>query len=347
MLREMNVHTDWCAMTMSMMREKQFEACERRLFAHPGVALFSPQATQKDAQNLLSGSFDDLRGLSSRVLVTLEDLRARVLGRLPLEAAYLGASERELLEKLLIEDGELYLSEWDDIGAAEALVSRLWCGFRAEGDQWRLMLPQVLHEPLSKALTSQASRDARERLYRFDATIHGLLYIAGLLHAAQPMGLFMHDVMRRQDVQALDVARRYLQASFEYVTDANGDLILLHPGLADPYRMVEAQPSNGIFTLELSQEMLAGGINGMLPEEADADQAMQGALRGALRPEYELEEACEDLRMLAKQGVSLAEMETVMASMLSVLPTREMLGALQRLYLRTPHWMCLRAKQAH
>lgn len=51
--------------------------------------------------------------------------------------------------------------------------------------------------------------------------------------------------------------------------------------------------------------------------------------------------------MLAKQGVSLAEMETVMASMLSVLPTREMLGALQRLYLRTPHWMCLRAKQAH
>ena len=43
-------------MTMSMMREKQFEACERRLFAHPGVSLFAPEATEADAQALLTGS---------------------------------------------------------------------------------------------------------------------------------------------------------------------------------------------------------------------------------------------------------------------------------------------------
>ena len=42
-------------MTMSMMREKQFEACERRLFAHPGVGLFAPEATEADAQALLAG----------------------------------------------------------------------------------------------------------------------------------------------------------------------------------------------------------------------------------------------------------------------------------------------------
>ena len=39
MLRESTVHTDLSEMTMSMMREKQYEACERRLFAHPRAAL--------------------------------------------------------------------------------------------------------------------------------------------------------------------------------------------------------------------------------------------------------------------------------------------------------------------
>lgn len=347
MLREVTVHADWCEMTMSMMREKQFEACERRLFAHPGIALFAPEATDADAQALLCGSFDDARGLSARTLLTLEMLRARVLDRLPLEAQYLSIGEMQLLEKLLINEGELLLSDWDDIGAAEALVSRLWCSFHADGDNWTLLLPKPLHEPLLQAINVPEVAQVRERLFRYDATIHGLLYIAGLLHSAQPIGFFMHDVICREDEAAMSIARRYLMASFEYVTDADGDLILLHPGLADPYRLVGRQPIEGIFTLELSQEMIAGGMNGILPEEIPLHEAMCGALYGALRPEYELGEAAEDLRMLAKQGVSLGEMEAVMASMLAVLPTGGMKTALERLYLCTPHWMGLRATLTH
>ena len=51
--------------------------------------------------------------------------------------------------------------------------------------------------------------------------------------------------------------------------------------------------------------------------------------------------------MLAKQGVSLKEMENVMASMLAVLPTRAMKDALERLYLCTPHWMGLKTALSH
>ena len=83
MLREVTLHADWCEMTMSMMREKQFEACERRLFAHPGVGLFAPEATEADAQALLAGSFDDVGGKSRHTLATLEGLRAAVMERLP------------------------------------------------------------------------------------------------------------------------------------------------------------------------------------------------------------------------------------------------------------------------
>ena len=347
MLREVGTHAEWMEMTMSMMREKQFEACERRLFAYPGVGLFADEAAQLDAQALLEGSYDDLRGMSGHCLIRLEDLRARVLERLPLEALYISVAEMQLLEKLLINDGQWLLGDWDDLGAAESLVRRLWCSFHADGDDWFLVLPKALHEPLSLAVSQPEAPQIRDRLFRFDATIHGLLYIAGLLHSSQPMGVFMREVMRREDETSLSLARRYLQASFEYVTDASGDLILLHPGLADPYRLVSNQPADGIFTLQLSQEMIAGGMNGILPEEIPLHEQLCGALNGALRPEYELGEAAEDLRMLAKQGVSLSEMEAVMASMLTTLPTPRMKDALRQLYLCTPHWMGLRSAIAH
>ena len=59
MLRESNmVHElNWCEKTMSVLREKQYEACERRLSAFPAVALFSPLATDTMAQKLLECSF--------------------------------------------------------------------------------------------------------------------------------------------------------------------------------------------------------------------------------------------------------------------------------------------------
>ncbi len=339
MLREGILHADWSEMTMSMMREKQFEACERRLFAHPGVSLFSPEATELDAQLLLSGSYEDVGGLSQHTLVTLDELRSIVAARLPLEAAFVSVAEMQLLERLLLGDGELLLGEWDDIGAAEALVKRLWCSFRAQGDDWMLLLPKALHEPLIKVIGSQETAAARERLFRFDATIHGLLYIAGFLHSAQPMSIMLNEVMRMNDPLALQVAQRYLQASFEYISDANGDLILLHPGLVDPYRMVGAHPVEGIFTMELSQELVAGAMNGILPEEIPLHERLCGAINGALRPEYDVAEAAEDLRMLAKQGVGLPEMENVLSSMLAVFPTQRMKDALKSLYQYTPHWM--------
>ncbi len=336
MLREGMLHVDWCEMTMSMMREKQCEACERRLFSYPSVCLFSDEATELDAMRLLAGSFETD---NNRLLISLNELRERVMVRLPLEALYISMGEMQLLERLLMNDGEIQLGDWDDIGAAEALVRRLWCSFRANGEEWTLFLPKALHEPLQLCIHMPEAMAARERVFRFDATIHGLLYIAGLLHSAQPVDVFMREVMRRDDSLSVEIARRYLQSTFEYVTDANGDLILLHPGLADPYRMFCMQPVDGVFTLELSQELIAGGMNGMLPEEVPLHERMCGVLRGALRPEFDLGEAAEDLRMLAKQGVSLHEMEEVMAAMLTVLPTQPMKDALKMLYQCTPHWM--------
>ena len=344
MLREVTVHADWCEMTMSMMREKQFEACERRLFDHPSVSLFSDRATDDDAQALYLHSYDHQ---SDDVLITLDELRARVLERLPLEARYLSTDEQQLLDRLLMNDGELVLGDWDNIGAAEALMSRLWCGLTVDGDLWTLHLPQRLHEPLLKAMNAKDADEIDKRLTHFDSTIHGLLYIAGLLHSSQPMLAFTQNVMMSSDALSTEIARRYLQASFEYVTDSRRDFILLHPGLADPFRLVGLQMPTGSFTLELAEDMILGGIRGILPEEEALHAAMCGALEGGLRPDYDVSECAEDLRMLAKQGVSYEQMESVMSSMLAVMPTERMKAALTGLYCGTPRWMSLKAAVAN
>jgi len=344
-LREATVHADWGEKTMSMLREKQFEACERRLGAHPGVSLFSQEATELDAQKLWDGSY--YRQEMPKTLVSLDDLRKRVARQLPLEVRYLSQEEVALLERLLISEGTVVLGEWDDIGAAEALVSRLWCSFHMTDDVWSLDLPMDLHEPLLIAMNDPEYIRARDVLFRYEAMIMGLLYIAGFLHSAQPMQLFLRDVAGQADMLAANIARRYLQSTFEYMADSHNELILLHPGLADPYRLIASMSIEGQFSIELSQEMMAGGVNGLFAEEIPLQEALYGALNGFLRPEYDLADVAEDLRMLAKQGVSLGEMEAVMSSMLCVLPTRAMKRALEQLHQCTPHWIGLKAELQH
>ena len=147
--------------------------------------------------------------------------------------------------------------------------------------------------------------------------------------------------------QAREIARRYLQTSFDYITDGAGGMILLHPGLANPYQLVKRQQVGAMDSFEMSQQMVAGGMNGILPEEVPLHEAMCAALRGALRPELDVNDIAEDLRMLAKQNASLSEMESVLAESVTVLPTREMRDALRRLYEGTPRWLGLKAALEH
>ena len=154
-------------------------------------------------------------------------------------------------------------------------------------------------------------------------------------------------VMQRGDPMAREIARRYLQTSFDYITDGAGGMILLHPGLANPYQLVKRQQVGAMDSFEMSQQMVAGGMNGILPEEVPLHEAMCAALRGALRPELDVNDIAEDLRMLAKQNASLSEMESVLAESVTVLPTREMRDALRRLYEGTPRWLGLKAALEH
>ena len=103
----------------------------------------------------------------------------------------------------------------------------------------------------------------------------------------------------------------------------------------------------GEITLALNEETLAGGMSGILPEEEPLHEAMRAALEGFTRPEWDAEDAAEDLRFLAKQGVPLSDMAEVMGTMLSVQPTIAMHSALRRLHDSTPHWIGMTAHLKH
>lgn len=362
LLRESFLHAEAFDMTMSMLRLKQVEACERRLFNCPEKALFDADATDTDAQALLLASFDNDGGLARRRLLTIGELRAAVLSRLPLESQFLDMDERYLLGLLVSNNGEWLLDDPDRVGAAESLVRRLWCCVRPEDGKWRLHLPSPLLEPLSVALNNFDKSPLWMLLRQFEGAVDSQLYAAGMLHEKQPMALFLSTVIGRDDWLSRDVARRYMKACFDYVVDYNGDLVLLHPGLAEPDAMLRSQLAVGAAAVEeelvreniaaslysssaeerLMQALLHGSVD-MMPEERIPHEHMSAALQDAVRPDYRAEECAEDLRLLIKQGYAYEEIYEAMKTMLSTMPTKAMEDALRELYLSTPRWKGLRA----
>ena len=87
---------------------------------------------------------------------------------------------------------------------------------------------------------------------------------------------------------------------------------------------------------------MRGAVDGILPEEEPLFDRLYGLFIGATRPELTPEGAAEDLLMLAKQGVSLREMQEVLGTLLSIQPTAEMREAVALVHAQTPRWglMC-------
>ena len=337
MLRESNIQPlTWADKTMSVLRARQLEACEERLSALPDFGLFSG-CDDGRVEELYAASYDAQEHPVATRLHTTQSLRAQVISSLPAEAALLTFEEHMLLERLLVLDGTCELMEWEETGAAEGLVRRLWCTISREEERIFVHLPRELLIPLTLIVSSRAHEELREKLIRFDDTVRALLYIGGLMHAQEPLNRLMQDVLHGTYADSLPLAQRFLRCEYDYTYDRHGDMLLLHPGLAEPERMLgQADPWTGL--MDMDEETLHGAMAGIFPEEKPLFQQMYGLLTGALRPEITEEEAVEDLRMLAKQGVSLREMNEVLATLLTVQPTPAMLAGVKQLYQRTPRW---------
>lgn len=326
----------WCEKTMSVMRERQLEACQDRLSRCPSAGIFGTLC-EDEVQKLFRFSYyaKELKCFRPQ----LEELKERVLQLAPREACFLSPREDELVKRMLMGGGETCLEDWDEISAAEALISRLWCALQVTDDESaHLILAPELIQPVTDAMLTKDYFVARSSVFAFDATLHSLLYLAGFLHASVPMAHF-HQQARQTDEKTDVLIGRYLRAAFDYTETPEGEILLLHPGLADPEHLLAGLSNMKPQEIRITKEMMMGGMNGVLPEEVASCEAMRGALRDAVRPEYDEEEALEDLRMMAKQGAKLEEMREIMESMLCVLPTPRMNQALTQLHIQTVRWL--------
>ena len=338
MLRETNVQRlHWADKTMSVIRQEQLEACEKRLLALPKETVFD-LADELHTEEIWQCSYDAQEHPRLEKLHTRKELRAQVLGSLAAEAALLSVEEHLLVERLVTLGGTAELIDWEETTAAESLVRRLWCTITRTGGRTTVHMPEALLTPLTLTISSHQHQEIRDRLMRHDSVIRAMLYIGGLLHYEEPLYHLMADVLEGSYAADLTLAMRYLRAAYDYTYDRSGDMLLLHPGLADPERLLRMRPPAQEFSIELSEETMRGAIDGLLPEEEPLFDRLYGLFQGATRPELTPEGAAEDLLMLAKQGVSLTEMQEVLGTLLSVQPTEEMRRAVALVHAQTPRW---------
>ena len=338
MLRETNVQRlHWADKTMSVIRQEQLEACDRRLSALPRVTVFD-LADDLRTEEIWQCSYDAQENPRMDKLHTRKELRAQVLGNLAAEAALLSIEEHLLAERLVSLGGTAELIDWEETSAAESLVRRLWCTISRRNGRTVVLMPEALVAPLTLALGSHQHQEIRERLMRHDSVIRGMLYIGGLLHYEEPLYHLMTDVLQDTYASDLSLAMRYMRAAYDYTYDRSGDMLLLHPGLADPDRLMAMHSPTAEVTVELSDEAMRGAIEGILPEEEPLFDKLYGLFLGATRPELTPEGAAEDLLILAKQGVSHEEMQEVLGTLLSVQPTEDMRRAVTLLLAHTPRW---------
>lgn len=340
MLREGNTHAlTWADKTMSVIRSRQLEACEQRLLRLPTTGLFSDRS-ETLAEALWRISNDGQEHPQQQRLHTARELQADVIIQLPAEAALLTFPEEQLVERLLSLGGEADLLDWDEVDAAESLVRRLWCTISQQDDRTLIHMPQELITPLMLIGGSKAHAELRAHLMDCTAHIRAMLYMNGMLCADQAMSLMRESVLADTYANSEVLAMRYLRNAFDYVYDSEGGMLLLHPGLADPERVLHGRKASvaGRFTMMLDEHQLRQAANGIMMEEMPLYDMMYGLLSDAVRPELTAEDAVEDLRMLAKQGVSLQGMNEVLSSMLIMQPTASMLDGVKLLHNLTPRW---------
>ncbi len=342
MLRNGNTRPlSWADKTMSVMRADLLEACEKDLAGLPSHCLFDPDCTDVFAETFYEFSFfaeEDRRAAGGKpvpVLHTIEQLRSRVLHQYAQEAALLSVEEHDLLVRAVLFGGRTPLTDWNDLLPARGLARRLWCRVESQGSASVLVMPHQLCASALLLLASESHKKVRELVEQVHENIDNTLYLLGAVQASGP-ARHMESLLKDTFVAGQRALfERFLLVGYDYVYDRSGRLLLIHPGLAEPERMMDYACA------DLDLRMLSSASDSVGDLESPLYEQMLSLLLDVTRPEISPEDAVEDLIILAKQEVPCADMEEVLSSLLICQVTPEMRRALRELSSRVPRWLTL------
>ena len=331
----------WADKTMSVMRADQLEACEKDLAGLPSRCLFEPECSNVDAEKLYELSFfaDEDRKASGRslrpALHTVEQLRNRVLHTFVQECALLSVEEHDLLVRAVLFGGRTPLTDWNELIPARALVRRLWCRVEGLGENAAMIMPHQLCSSALLLLAGDSHKEVRNIIEQVHDSIENTLYLLGAARAAGPARHLAALLKGTCADHCPELINRFLLAGYDYVWDRGGGLLLIHPGLADPEKMM------GVTNTEMNPEALSKASDSINDLESPLYERMLSLLIDVTRPEITPEDAVEDLIILAKQEVPWNDMVEVLSSLLICQPTPEMRAALKELSDRVPRWLSL------
>lgn len=331
----------WPDKTMSLIRQRQLEACEERLATLPAFGVFQG-CTDANAEELWRVTYEAQEQLALPRLHTQRELEEQVMARLPVELLLLPIHEYELLGRAMLNPERTPLMDWHECAPAESLVRRLLCVCQIEEDDTiSLRVAPEVSAAIYRIASDPVHIRLREQVSAFYLTVMAALNVYGAMWADEAEAYLRESVLTGTAANDRLAVQRMLKTAFDYVYDADGRMVLLHPGVADPQAMLPflCKVKLADFAVEDDEEEIPQML--ISDTERTATVMVAGVLEDALRPDLNVWMAAEDLRVMAKQGVSLETMREVLASQLEQRPTAVMLAALQLMRAEIPAWICL------
>ena len=326
----------WSDRTLTNLRAGRLEACEKDLAGLGGSGLFEEQTTDLDAERLFQNSWMKWEEKIPR-LHKVEEMRAQVLGQFPQEFALLSPEEHDLVLKMSVIGGEYPLYDVNDLIPARSLVRRLWCRMHPVRSNW-IVLPRALGLFALATAVSEEAKKTKEIVDETIETVENTLYLVGAMAADTVIRDLGFKLQHSSAEGKEHLYQRLVLSAFDTITDMDGRLVLIHPGLADPYGFLERPERRRIVQ---NPQRMAEIYTTLMDVEDPLYDRMLGSIQGLTRPEAAAEDTVEDLMLLAKQGAPLSEMRDVLSRRIICMPTEEMELALAEIRKMTPGWLTL------
>ena len=323
--------------------EKTIEAMQRRRFKTMVEQLppLGGQRLQSLSHSALARRIEaSWQNVERKPLLSQQLTMAKrsILESVERHADCLSRDEHDLLERALILGGCAQIEDIAELEAAKALSLRLWGCIGIISGKPYLELEREIMQPAAQAIARAEHERVRQRFEEFSAYLSEMLYRCGALDDRLPQQVILRDVLGGQRLTQNDrlLARRYLWSSCDCVDYGNG-VMLLHPALAEPSRLIEhGRRKSGEIHQSSENLWLYADI---LPEEVPLQEALERSIADALRTGKKAQDVARDLRFLCKQGAPMDALEDVLQSSLIVLVTQPMREALNNMYVMTPKWI--------
>ena len=323
--------------TMSQMKQSEIRNLKHQLSQMSGVSIYGHASAQQWTR-AYQLSYDMMEA-PDKPWPALKTLRTSVRKRLTRELPLITEREEALLKRIILFGGTTPLFSDDELGAAESLIRRLWCScvLRDDGKMY-LHIADTLMNPLFKCMSDEKYPETRIRIYTLSATLHSMLYLHGMMYADPAVQHLKGQLLLEDDAVSLRMLYRFLRAEFDYCLDGQGNLVLIHPGVMQPKKMLAAISNAQYQAQDYAREMIIGGMGEELHEEMAATDILRSELSQALQPGYNPMSMVDDLKILVKQGATHEQLTELVRDKLATQMNDRLENALRKVEMDTVRW---------